>query len=264
MRLEEVAPHADGLHTYRSVKFPVRDESGEMIALGGISTDITDLKASQEALKSEQELLRNLIEVQEKERRHLCHEFHDGLIQYAIGSLMTLEAYRAKHPASETSAMNDKLIGFLRKGIEDGRRVIRGVRPAVLDDSGLEAAIEDLIEQYENSGIHITSDCAPELGRLPEMIQTTVYRVVQEALNNAKKHSGTDVVGSRLKKANGDLHLEIRDFGCGFDWFHRLGKKASDYGHDGTSATARRRMPNSKRARCRYSNFRSLADSDSR
>jgi signal transduction histidine kinase len=49
------------------------------------------------------------------------------------------------------------------------------------------------------------------------MIQTTIYRVVQEALNNARKHSGTDVVRIEFKKVNGDLLLEILDFGCGFD-----------------------------------------------
>jgi len=52
---------------------------------------------------------------------------------------------------------------------------------------------------------------------LSNLIQTTIYRVVQESLNNAKKHSGTDVVRIELKMDNGDLHLEVRDFGCGFD-----------------------------------------------
>src|SRR6185369_1397470 len=71
--------------------------------------------------------------------------------------------------------------------------------------------------QYSTSGIMVTSNCDPEIGRLPNTIQTTVYRVVQEALNNAKKYSGTDVIRIELKKAAGDLRLEVRDFGCGFD-----------------------------------------------
>ncbi len=214
---EEAVRHADGLHTYRSVKFPVRDETGKMIALGGISTDISDLKESHEALQIEQDLLRNLIDVQEKERQFLCHEFHDGLIQYAVGSLMSLSSYHDKHPTSEAAATIEMVIGNLQKGVEDGRRVIRGIRPAVLDDSGIEAAMEDLVGQFETSGIHVTCQCDPEIGRLPESIQTTVYRVVQEALNNARKHSGTDVVRIGLKKVAGELHLEIRDFGHGFD-----------------------------------------------
>jgi len=213
---EEVAPHEDGPHIYRSVKFPVRDKTGRMVALGGISTDITDLTNAYDDLRKKGVLLRNLIDVQENEKRFLCHEFHDGLIQYAVASLMALEAQRLKQP-SVASPTLDTVIENLRRGVEDGRRVIRGIRPAVLDDSGLPAAIEDLIGQFENSGIHVTGKCNPEIGRLPEAIQTTVYRVVQEALNNAKKHSGTDVVRIELKKLDGDLHLEVRDFGCGFD-----------------------------------------------
>ncbi len=214
---EEVALHDDGPHTYRSVKFPVKDDADNVIALGGISTDISDLKVAHEALKKQEELLRNLIDVQENEKRFLCHEFHDGLIQYAVGALFLLEGYRQPHPSPEESATIDTVIGQLRKGVDDGRRVIRGIRPSVLDDSNVEAAIHDLIDQFSTSGILVTCNCDPEIGRLPESFQTTIYRVVQEALNNARKHSGTDVIRIELRKSNGDLHLEVWDFGCGFD-----------------------------------------------
>jgi signal transduction histidine kinase len=188
-----------------------------MVALGGISTDITDLKESHDALRAKQELLRNLIDVQEVEKRFLCHEFHDGLIQYAVGALLLLEAYQRNHPSTEDSAKIDTAIVKLRQGVEDGRRVIRGIRPAVLDDSNVEAAIQDLIGQFSNSEIMVTCNCDPQIGRLPESVQTTIYRVVQEALNNARKYSGTDVVRIELRKSDGNLHLEVRDFGCGFD-----------------------------------------------
>lgn len=215
---EEVVPHRDGrLHTYRSNKFPVFDENGAMMALGGISTDITDLREAHEMQQRQQELLRNLIEVQECEKQFLCHEFHDGLIQYAVGSLMLLESFQRQHSNAPDTDKITMAIASLRKGVEDGRRVIRGIRPAVLDDSGLAAAVEDLIGQYSTSGMMVTSDCDPDIGRLPESIQTTVYRVIQEALNNAHKYSGTDVVRIELHKTNGELFLEIQDFGCGFD-----------------------------------------------
>jgi len=213
---EEVAPHVDGFHTYRSVKFPVRDAAGDMIAMGGISTDISDLKQAHETLKAKEELLLELLDVQERERQFLCQEFHDGLIQYAVGSLMTLEGCQSDHPSPETAAAIDHVIGNLRKGIDDGRRVIRGVRPAVLDDSSLEAAIEDLADQFSNAGILVTSQCDPEVGRLPNSMQTTIYRVVQEALNNASKHSGTEVVRIKMIRSGGDLLLTVQDFGCGF------------------------------------------------
>jgi PAS domain S-box-containing protein len=197
-------------------KFLFQDSQDRQF-VGGVGLDVTDLKQIEDSLRTKQDLLRSLIEVQENEKQFLCHEFHDGLIQYAAGSLMSLEGYRANRPATENLSDIDKAVSNLRKGVEDGRRVIRGIRPAVLDDSGLEAAIDDLIGQFKTSGIMVTSKCDPQIGRLPDLIQTTIYRVVQEALNNAGKHSGTDVVRIELNKTNGDLRLEVKDFGCGFD-----------------------------------------------
>ena len=214
---EEIAFHDGSPHTYRSVKFPVKDDTGKVIALGGISTDISDLKEAHESLKKQEQLLRNLIEVQESEKQFLCREFHDGVIQYAVGSLMSLEGYKNKHPATDAAAVIDMVIGNLRSGVEDGRRVIRGIRPAVLDDSNVEAAIRDLIDHFSTSDIMVTFDCDAEIGRLPDAVQTTIYRVVQEALNNARKHSGTDVIRIELRRSNDQLHLEVWDFGCGFD-----------------------------------------------
>jgi PAS domain S-box-containing protein len=207
----------DRPHNYwMTTLFPYQDGLGRTY-VGGISTDITELKTAHEAMKKQETVLRNLIGVQESEKQFLCQEFHDGLIQYAVGSLMSLEGFQSKNPATDASGVIDAVVGNLRKGVEDGRRAIRGIRPAVLDDSNLEAAINDLIDQFASSDIMVTLDCDPEIGRLPNSIQTTVYRVVQEALNNARKHSGTDVIRVALQKSDGELHLEVWDFGCGFD-----------------------------------------------
>jgi PAS domain S-box-containing protein len=199
-----------------TILFPYHDRR-EKTYVGGIAIDITDLKRAEEALKAKQELLQNLIEVQEKEKQFLCNEFHDGLIQYSVGALMSLESFRRNLSSADDAAKIDTAISSLRKGVEDGRRAIHGIRPPVLDDLGLEAAIEDLVDQFSKMGIRVTSQCDSGTGRLPESIQTTVYRVVQESLNNAGKHSGSEVVRIELKRVQGDLHLEIRDFGCGFD-----------------------------------------------
>ena len=81
-------------------------------------------------MQTEQELLRKLIEVQEKEKQFLCHEFHDGLIQYAFGSAMLLESCQSNPHATDNASKIDTAIANLRRGVEDGRRVIRGIRPA--------------------------------------------------------------------------------------------------------------------------------------
>lgn len=213
----EEATADNGPQSYwMSVKFPYQDRKGRKY-VGGIGIDITELKNAEAALRNEQELLRKLIEVQENEKQLLCQEFHDGLIQYAVGALMLLESFQRNHSPTDGAATIEAAIVSLRDGVEDGRRAIRGIRPAVLDDSGLEAAINDLIDHLSGSGIMVTSKCDPGIGCLPKAIQTTVYRVIQESLNNASKHSGTDVVRIELRKIDDELHFEIRDFGSGFD-----------------------------------------------
>lgn len=205
-------PHA----FWMTVRFPYQDSDGARY-VGGIAIDISELKQAEAELKAERELLCNLIEVQEGEKQFLCHEFHDGLIQYAIGALMLLESYRSKHLAVESSPMIDDAIVSLRRGIEDGRRVIRGVRPAVLDEGLLQAALYELVHQFSAPGFSVTYACAPDVGPLPQKVTTNIYRVVQEALNNARKHSGSDRVTIDVHQEAGELHVEIRDFGHGFE-----------------------------------------------
>lgn len=218
--VEESTPLPDGLHTYLTVKFPVCDDAGRMTALGGISTDITELKRAQESLEHKQKLLRNLIDIQEQEKQLLCNEFHDGLIQYAVGSKMMLESCRDDHlhglPAAVSKTLGD-VIDFLRKGIEDGRRVILGIRPAVLDDLGLAAAITDLADEFSAAALEITTTIDPDVGPLRKELQTTVYRIVQESLNNAHKHSGARHVRIELRRDGDALQLTVADDGCGFD-----------------------------------------------
>jgi PAS domain S-box-containing protein len=214
--VEQARMEGGPISYWLTVKFPYHNRQGKRF-VGGIGIDITGLKNAEAALQSGQELLRDLIEVQENEKQLLCQEFHDGLIQYAVGALMLLEGCQRSNSPKEITAAIEAAISSLRKGVEDGRRAIRGIRPAVLDDSGLEAAIGDLVDQFSSSGIMVKSTCNPDIGPLPKSIQTTVYRVVQESLNNARKHSGTDVVRIELKKVDGELQVEIRDFGSGFD-----------------------------------------------
>lgn len=214
---EEVVDTADGPRTYLSVKFPVFDEAGPVVAVGGILADITDLQQARQALAERERLLRSLIDVQETEKQLLCHEFHDGLIQYAVGSKMLLESLRAGDLPAGCRGAIDAVIDCLAKGIEDGRRVIRGIRPAALDDLGLRAALEDLASDLRESGIAVEFAVAAGVDEIPSSLQTTVYRVVQESLNNARKHSGSQQVCVAVDRTPTHVEMTIRDFGTGFD-----------------------------------------------
>ena len=168
-------------------------------------------------LRGQRELLRRLLDVQEREKQHLCNEFHDGLVQYAVGARMLLEGQRTDPHAAIDPPVVDTVIDYLKRGIEDGRRAIRGIRPAILDDCDLSEAIADLVDHFCTGGMEVSCTCDASIGRLPKDLQTAVYRVVQEALNNVRKHSGTQVARVSLTRVAGDLRVEVADDGSGFD-----------------------------------------------
>lgn len=202
--------------TFLSIKFPVFDDSGTVMAVGGISADISDLERTRRELADRERLLRRLIDVQENEKQHICHEFHDGLIQYAVGSKMLLEGLIAHGlPEGQRPAV-ESVIEFLAKGIEDGRRVIRGIRPAALDDLGLRAALEELAADLRDAGIETDLVVDPGIDALPPTLQTTVYRIAQESLNNARKHSGSRRVSLSVQQAGERIEMLISDAGRGF------------------------------------------------
>jgi len=214
---EEVIPTAEGSRTYLTVKFPVLSEGGTVVAVGGISADITELEQARRDLAQREQLLRSLIDVQENEKQFLCHEFHDGLIQYAVGSKMLLESLREGDLPESSGVAIDSVIECLAKGIEDGRRVIRGIRPAALDDLGLRAALDDLASDLREGGIVVECGVDPGVDEIPAPLQTTVYRVIQESLNNARKHSGSSRVKVAVRRTPGHVKLTTEDFGHGFD-----------------------------------------------
>lgn len=215
---EETIPSAVGPRTYLSVKFPVRDDAGTTIAVGGISTDVTEQEEARRQLAEREQLLRNLIELQENERQLICHEFHDGLIQYVVGATMLLERLHddPQLPEAHTATL-ESVIKCLSKGLEDARRVIRGIRPASLDDLGLKAAIDDLVGELQADGVDVQMVLRGDLEQVDEDLHTTIYRVIQELFNNATKHSGTQRLQLSLSVDEGGIEIDVQDFGSGFD-----------------------------------------------
>lgn len=214
---EEEVPHADGMHTYVSSKFPVRDTAGTIIAIGGISTDITELKRARASIARKEQVLRRLIDVQENEKQRLCHEFHDGLIQYVVASKMLLESLDRGRLHPECLSTIDTVVGHLGRGLADGRRAIRGIRPAALDDLGLAAAVEELCGQPWPDGPAITAQVDPAVDGLPGSLQTTAYRVVQESLSNACRHSGAANATVTVRRDDDGIEVVVADDGRGFD-----------------------------------------------
>jgi PAS domain S-box-containing protein len=215
----ETVEHDGETHSYVSVKFPVTDEKGQAIAVGGISTDVTELQQARLTIAEREQVLRRLIDVQEKEKQQLCHEFHDGIIQYSIGAIMLLDslAHDDRTLSDEARGTITSATDCLRRGVEDGRRSIRGIRPAALDDLGLASAIEELLDQMREAGVAVTAHLDPDIDGIASNLQTTAYRVVQEALTNVRKHSGSETVEVTLERTPDALEVSVVDKGCGFD-----------------------------------------------
>ena len=174
-------------------------EEGEARTAMVISTDVTRRKKIEADLLREQELIRHLLELAEREREVVAFEIHDGFAQQLAGAKMQFEAAIRVHDSNpdQAKAAFDRGLQLLREGIQESRRLVSGLRPPVLDAFGVVAAIEHLVLQARGpEGPEIELDVelremAPDgrFQRLAQPLENALFRIVQESLNNALKHS---------------------------------------------------------------------------
>ncbi|MEX2559317.1 MAG: PAS domain-containing protein [Pirellulales bacterium] len=219
-QFEEVVPQAGERRTYVSVKFPLVDSAGKPYAVCGVSTDITERKRAEEQLKSEQRFLKQLIRAHERERQLIAYELHDGLVQYLSGALLHLESVTSEQGklSEKGRAAVELAVHLLRRSIAEGRRVMSGLRPPILDEAGVVLAIAYLVaEQSVPGSLQIDFIHRVSFGRLEPLLEGTIYRIVQESLNNIKRHSKSQRAEVKLLERDGRIHLEVRDWGVGFN-----------------------------------------------
>ncbi len=195
----------------------LRNERGGVLGHVGTVMDITARKGSADALKAEQDLLRQSIELQERERRIIAYDIHDGIIQYTTGALMHLESHKGSKEGGSHAEHNEPAVIALRQAIADGRRVMNGIRPPLLDDEGIVAAIEYLASESRTAATEIEAVTDPDIGRLMPELESALYRIAQEALFNAVKHSGSPRIEISLSRTEKIVRLMVRDWGVGFD-----------------------------------------------
>lgn len=214
--VEEEVPQAGEIRHFITVKFPVRDRDGQFIAVGGMATDITEIKIARNELQQKERVLRRLIDVQEHEKQLLCHEFHDGPIQYAVGAHMLLQQLHGLLKAGPEAESVIAVLSLIKQCIDEARRVIQGIRPTLLDDCGLRSALADLASRVGGK-FQVRSDLTGDLDSLSESLRTTVYRVCQEALTNIQRHSRAKRIHVRVQRQDEEIFIEIHDDGDGFD-----------------------------------------------
>ncbi|GAF68116.1 unnamed protein product, partial [marine sediment metagenome] len=196
VEFEEVAPHDDGPHTYISVKFPLYDITGAPYAVCGISTDITKRKRSEAELKRSREKLRKLSlylqNMQEQERARIARDIHDDLGQLLTAMEFDI-SYMAKMLLPEQKELIKramKISELLVVSTETVQRIASELRPPLLDDLGLMAAMEWQAEKYqENTGIDCKVIYDSNIKNLDKDLSTALFRAFQEALTNVARHA---------------------------------------------------------------------------
>jgi PAS domain S-box-containing protein len=166
-----------------------------------------------------QDLVTKLLGAQEEERHRVAYEVHDGLAQVAVAAHQNLQAFARRHaPESEKGRRElDLILKQVRATVSDARRVIANLRPTALDDLGLAAALSLEVDRLVEEGYRVNFEEYLGTERLPAEMEIALFRVAQEALTNVRKHSGTQLVSIELRRLDGEVRLEVRDFGRGFD-----------------------------------------------
>jgi two-component system, NarL family, sensor histidine kinase UhpB len=189
-----------------------------------------DLLASRnEALRADadkRKLIQKVNSIIEDERKSIAVEIHDELNASLIAVRLesqTIQQLAAKVTSGEEiDQIRAKAQAITKLALDlyaNGRRLVRRLRPEVLDMLGLHGAVEEMVSHYRSSGVHFEFESQGDFSKIGNELAISAYRIVQEALSNIMKHSqaGFARVSLALSDEDGALHIEVQDDGEGFD-----------------------------------------------
>jgi signal transduction histidine kinase len=185
------------------------------------------------AERRERGVARRLLEAHEAERRSLARELHDDLSQVLAGIHLKLEQVHVVEGDERTAELAE-ITALVEEATEYVRSLSLDLRPSLLDDLGLAAALRSLVRrQAQRGGIEIHLDVASlEEARVSRDLATTGFRLVQEALTNVVRHAGAERAAVTVGTAGGSLEIAVRDDGHGFD-VADVRRRAAQGGHLG-------------------------------
>jgi PAS domain S-box-containing protein len=203
----------------------ITDGGGRFVKTHASVADITDRKRAEEQARRYalelQALSHRLVEAQDHERRWLAGELHDriGPNLTALNlNLTTIRQGLSAQSADRVGARVNDCLRLVEATVERTFDLMAELRPAVLDDYGLTAMLRWYGEQLtRHTGLEALVDGSDPVPRLPQSVETTLFRIAQEACINAVKYAKARSIAIELASAPGSVRLEIADDGCGFD-----------------------------------------------
>jgi PAS domain S-box-containing protein len=194
---------------------PLADKTGAVIQLAGIIRDVTERRQVEDEVRH---LSGSLLRSRDEERRRIGRELHDSTAQELLAVSMNLDLVQQRNSGRDLTT--DNLLADSQAIIEQSQRELATLayqlHPPALDELGLAGAVREYAAGFtQRSGIKVTLDTSPSLGRLPAETERALFRVVQESLGNVHRHSGSPTATIRIARDNGHVTLEVTDQGCG-------------------------------------------------
>jgi two-component system NarL family sensor kinase len=201
------------------------------VGLAGLALNVSESRVADAKLKA---LAQRVVESQEEERARLSRDLHDGISQWLVSIKLQIEAGierlsgqpapRVPLEAQQSEQQQKALAVFahtaeqLNKVLGEVRRISHNLRPAVLDDIGLAPALAHLAEEFQhNSGMPVRFAAEGSTERLPEVANTVLFRIAQEALTNIERHAHARAITIVLAGSAHGVTLSVGDDGVGFD-----------------------------------------------
>ena len=163
--------------------------------------------------------MRHTVNAQEEERARIARELHDETAQFLTALSLNLATLRSTQPQTpQVEELLDRLQSLSQQMSQGISRMVRDLRPAQLDDLGLEAALSSLVDdERRHSGLDISVEVLGSRRRLDPLVETVLFRVAQEALTNVIRHAGVDISRLQLEYHPDEVILCVQDWGAGFD-----------------------------------------------
>jgi PAS domain S-box-containing protein len=208
-------PREGDMRFHYAKGIPVADATGKPGLRMGVVQDITAQVRAEEDLHK---LLRKLLGLRDEDRRRLARQLHESVGQTLAALMMSMGRLRDSLPGQGTLADGfwHSCNELARQAARETREISYSMHPHMLDEAGLGSALRCYARDFADlSGIEVNVDVQPDLVRPSREIETTVFRIVQEALTNVHRHSGSRSASVFVACEDRRLRAEVRDDGCG-------------------------------------------------